>query len=504
MNSPALPDSASAPADPAAGPDPEPVAAPSPRPGGFLTSSGILLVGQAANFFAGLGRNIIVARIVTKDDFGTAAVFALFVTGLELVSDVGLDKQIVQSRHASDEKFQHVLQLAAVVRGVLLAAIVLLLAPTVASMIDTPDATWAFLVLAIIPFMRGFGHLDVVRFQREKRFLPWVVTMSAPQLVTLALAYPVAIQFPTYAAVLYLVIIQTVLTVLLGQLLSRRKYRIGWSGQYFGDILRFGWPLTLSGGLMLLVLQGDRLLVGAYFSTEVLAAFQAAFLLAIAPTTLVAGPIRSYILPVLSLEQDDDAEYARIYNLGVQLTASLALLSAVGLTAFSPALVVFLFGDSYRDAYPFIPWLALMWSIRLMRETPNTAAIGRGLTKIPLCTNVIRATALGASILVMKLGYPPHSVVIVAALGEAVALIVGMTLVRSQLRAGPHAASPAFWIPALGMTAVIIFSVTYDYEVTLTRGLIAFLAILIPAALIAPFTTHRTLAREGRSVLTRR
>lgn len=470
---------------------------------GFFASSSVLLLGQATNFFSGLGRNVIVAREIGKADWGTAAVFSLFVTGLEQMSDVGLDKQIVQSRHAKDPKFQHVLQAAAVARGVLLAALVLGSASWVANLIDTPDAAWAFCVLAAVPLIRGFGHLDVVRFQREKRFLPWVITLSVPQVVTLAMAYPLASWIQSYAAVLYLVITQTVLTVLLGQWLSKRPYRIGWSGEYFRAILKFGWPLTLSGGLMLIVLQGDRLLVGAKFTTEVLADFQAAFILAMAPTALLASPIRSYILPILSRQQSDNAAFSETYEISVQLAATLALVVACGLTCFAPALILVLFKEGYRDAFPFVPWLALMWSIRLMRDAPNTAAIGRSLTKIPLLTNVLRASALFVSYLLLTQGFPAYSVVVVAGIAEGVALLLGMTLLASQVPGAPRAWNPAVLSCSAGMAVVITLSWNQGYDVSFGQGVLWFLCILGAAAILLPWTTHRKLFSEAK-ILTRR
>ena len=117
-------------------------------------------------------RNIIVARLVSPEDFGIAALFVMTVSFLEMFSNLAIDTLLVQSPHGEKPRFQQTSQLMTAVRGLAIALILLLFAGPVARLFDIPAATWAFRLLAVVPLIRGLAHQDMSRFQRQLNFKP--------------------------------------------------------------------------------------------------------------------------------------------------------------------------------------------------------------------------------------------------------------------------------------------------------------------------------------------
>lgn len=69
-----------------------------------------LLGGHAAVQFLSLARNFCIARLVSPEDFGVAATFALTLSMLEAIGDLSFNKLLIQDPEGEDPTLQAVLQ----------------------------------------------------------------------------------------------------------------------------------------------------------------------------------------------------------------------------------------------------------------------------------------------------------------------------------------------------------------------------------------------------------
>ena len=65
-------------------------------------------------------RNIIVARLISPQDFGIAATFAITMSLLEMISDLAADRLIIQAKDGEDPQLQATAQLWQFTRGLML------------------------------------------------------------------------------------------------------------------------------------------------------------------------------------------------------------------------------------------------------------------------------------------------------------------------------------------------------------------------------------------------
>jgi hypothetical protein len=90
-----------------------------------------------------------------------------------------------------------------------LAAIVLFaVAGPVAALFDIPEVAWAFRILAVVPLLRCFAHLDMARMQRDMRFGASVWVDIGPQVLVTAIAAPLALWLGDYRVMLFIVMLQ--------------------------------------------------------------------------------------------------------------------------------------------------------------------------------------------------------------------------------------------------------------------------------------------------------
>ena len=147
------------------------------------------VAGQGALLFSGFAaaqamsfaRNAILGHTLAKGDFGLAAALTLLLQMVESLTDVGVDRLIVQAPDGDEPRFVATQHTALVFRGVLTAALLYLAANFLSHNLDASAAAWAFAAIAVVPLIKGFQHLDVRRAQRLLDNRPYIVAEIVPQ-----------------------------------------------------------------------------------------------------------------------------------------------------------------------------------------------------------------------------------------------------------------------------------------------------------------------------------
>jgi len=400
--------------------------------GRVLKGAALLSAGQGLGQALSFIRNIIVARLVSPDDFGIAATFAITVSLLEMISDLAADKLLIQARDGDDENLQATAQLWQFTRGLGSAVLIALLAWPMSRLFKVPQAQWAFYWLALVPLLRGFVHLDLKRLQRGMKFTPQVLTEVGSQALITAAVWPLAWWLRDYSAVLWLVIVQAAALAVLSHVVAERRYRWRYDREQAQRLLGFGWPLLINGLLMFGIFQGDRLIIGTGYSMYDLGIYSAALTLAMAPSMLLGGIIASLMLPLLSAAQDNALEFRRRYALSIGALAMLAGALAIVFVCVGPRLLSALFGSRYAAGGVYLAFLGLAQSARLLRVGPTLAALALSDTQNSLWANVWRLSGVAAAV-VLALGHMALIWIPLAALaGELLAL--GYALLRLARR----------------------------------------------------------------------
>lgn len=421
------------------------------RRGAFIKGGALLSAGNMSATACSFIRNIIIARMLSVEDVGVAATFAMTTSLMEMASNMAIDRLIVQAPDGDDPKLQASAQLLQFVRGLLGGLVLLAIAAPVAALFGIPDATWAFMVLAAVPVMKGLGHLDVHRVQRAMRFGPSIATALVPQIIVTLLAAPLAWWTGDFRAVLWVVLIQTFTTTLVSHLLAQRRYAWRWDPAQMRRIVSFGWPLLVNGGLMYAIFQGDRAIIGAVFSMQELGWYAVALGLTLVPSTLVPKVLTTLILPRLS----QSGARAEGHS---QLTMQAFFVSGVGLGVgawtLGPLALVLIYGERYAPGAAVVGWLGAMQAMRVMKAGPATVALATAKTIAPLLANVVRLSGLGLAIAAVSAGYGVVEVAIAGVIGEALSLVASLWLLRMSGVSGARAARGA--VTAWGIMAIAI------------------------------------------------
>ncbi|HWP85969.1 MAG TPA: oligosaccharide flippase family protein [Terriglobia bacterium] len=393
-------------------------------------------VAQACSFL----KNVILARLISPEDFGIAATLAITFSLFEMVSNLASEILLVQAKDGDEPRLQRTAHLLRAGRGLLNAALIFLLAGPIAGLFGAPETAWAFRCLAVVPLLKGFMHLDMHRVQRAMNFGPMVAVNIASNVLVLLAAWPLADYFRDYQAMLWLLVLQTALATLGSHVVAERPYGWSWDAAYARRIAAFGWPLLVNGILMFIIFDGDRFVIGSAqklfpassFTLADLGVYSVAFSLTMAPTMVVANIMSNLFLPVLSQAQTAREEFHRRYELCTQAITMAGLATAVGFIIAGGALVTLIFGEKYAAASAFIGILGAMWGLRTLRIAPTLAAMALGDTKNAMASNIARSVALPAMLFSVGAGLGLPSIAVCGLVGELLAMLVCVARLKAR------------------------------------------------------------------------
>lgn len=407
-----------------------------------------------------LARNLLVARLIPFEDYGIAATFAVAMAVVEMASQFGLQQMIVQAHEGDDPKFQAALQGFQVLRGVIAGVALFVFADTVATFLKIPDVAWAYQVMALVPVLNALQHFDIHRLNREKRFLPMVMTSAVPALVSLLAILPLAAWMNDYRVMLYALIVQAVVAVAISHLMAERPYRMSLDRAIIGQALSFGWPLLVNGVLLFATFQGDKIIVARELGMAPLAVFAMGVTLTLTPTLVMSKSAQNLFLPDMSraakIRDTEPAEFTKLSQAMMQITMVNGALVVVTILLFGPWLILTLLGTKFESLLPILILFAVQQGLRVLKTGPNSIALACGDTVNAMLSNFIRVLSLPVAWWAVAHNGGGLVTLLVIAIGaEALGFVVAVMLVRWRF-----ALSVRRNLPVLGIGTAIMVAAT--------------------------------------------
>jgi O-antigen/teichoic acid export membrane protein len=457
----------------------------------IVIKSGLILTffnGLAA--MLGLIRNIMIARLLSVDDFGIASTFAMTMAFVDMSANVGIDRLIVQAKDGQSERFQSTLQSFQVLRGLFGGVALFLLAAPLAKLFGTPNALWAYQLMALIPVIRGFANLDLNRFQRLRKFGPSITTETSAQVVSTTIALGMAYHGSDYRAMLFALIAQQMVSTILSQAFAERRFKFNWDPHIIKQAIDFGWPLLINGALLFGAFHGDRIIIGNQMGTTVLGWFSVAYMLTLLPANLLAKVVQTLCLPVLSQHQDNENRFANLAYATAEAACLIGVFIAVGNALVGGLLVQYLFGTKHMLATSVLVPLAVMQAVRVAKAGPSIIAIAKRQTTNPMWANLIRVAVLPVAFYVASRGGSVVLVVWIALLGELAGLLLSYLLLAKK----SHLSAVRLVRMLLALCLCISVPLLYDYlNPGQARAILHFPALVLIAATVIYLLTLTNL-----------
>ena len=300
----------------------------------------------------------ILARLLTKDDFGLVSVAVIAINYLSVFKDLGLGVALIQRRNDVDRAANTVFTIN-IILGFFLSIITYLCAPWVAQYFDDPLVTPVLRWLGLSFAVNAFGAVHVIWLMREldyrRKFIPDMGNTLIKSIASIGLAVA---GFGVWALV-FGQILGALTSVILAWVVVSWRPKLMIERDVAGSLMKFGSSVVAGDILSVFSDNIDYTITGKLFGLAQLSIYTLAFRL---PEMLLVGNLwvmGGVIFPAFSSIQDKPDEMRRGFLTSVRLIQIIAVPISLGLFVAAEPIVQVVFGEQWLEVIPLLRVLAI-------------------------------------------------------------------------------------------------------------------------------------------------
>jgi O-antigen/teichoic acid export membrane protein len=347
------------------------------RGGSFMFAGQLLRTGVT------IGSNIVVARLLSPNDYGLFGMAAVVSGFLLQFASFRVHLAVIQCKDVSDAQLS-TLFWAQLIWSSFLAVACWASGPLITLWFHEPTAAKLLAVLGLtLPLNAAYGwHLTLLRRQLQFR------TVATIDLVAYTLATLLVVVGAWSGLGYWALAIGVVGERIVGAIITWTQ--VPWRpgrpqrGSGVRSFIAFGGNLTASGLLSYATRNVDNAMIGWRWGAASLGEYARAYAVFISPLSQLFPPLHEVMVPILSRVQDRDEELLRLFTLAVRVLAWLTMPLTVLILVAADPLIVVLLGEKWRGSAPILQWLCVGGTVQTIHAALGWLYIARAQARAVL------------------------------------------------------------------------------------------------------------------------
>ena len=373
--------------------------------------------------------NIVLARLLSPDDFGTFAAILVPLIALDSITYLASGPFIIQSKNGEKSSYLNTILFFSVVRGLLISIAVALLAPLLASYFERSELAPFFMVAALQPLFAGCISPGIYLLEKKLRY----PRVAANRFLGTAIGAMVSLVLgwidPSPWALLIGQLVGVAIVSLGSWIVAPISIGIHFDRDAVAELKGFALAAIGTPVLIMLVSQSPAMLLGRMDSLAALGTFTLAYRLAELPVYVTLTIIGSVLLPAYSRFQDDQDRLRSSWLRAWSVIAMYSITLSLTIAWMGDSLPFVVWGSRFVPGSNLMPILALIGFLSSLLAVTGPLFWGVGRPGIDRLMQVIRVVIVYACGILLVSNY--------AEVGIAWSLVLG--LVGALLLAIPSA-----------------------------------------------------------------
>ncbi len=322
----------------------------------------------------------ILARMISRDDFGLFAMTAVISGFLGIFMDVGLSQATIQKPEINHRQISTLFWIN-VALGVVIAVVFAISAPWIASFYGQPALLGMIPVLALSFLFGSLGLQHLALLTRNMRY----ALLAGIEILSMAAGVVTAIWMARsgmgYWSLVGMAVAPPVVKSMAAWVALRWLPGLPSRGNGVRGMLKFGGDILGFNVVNYFSRQADTILVAKFCGAAPVAVYEKAYSLLLMPVGQINGPLGAVTIPALSRLQDDHDRFRRYYLNAILLVCSLSMPVIAGITLFSDEVVLVWLGRDWASSAELFRLLAAAALIGGISNPAGWVLISLGLTK---------------------------------------------------------------------------------------------------------------------------
>jgi len=364
-----------------------------------LQGGAVTVSSQGLKLVLSLGSTMILARILTPNDYGVMAMVGAITGFASLFLNLGLSVATVQRAEINHIQVSTLFWINAGM-GVLLMLMVAGLSPAVAWFYDNHELTWVALAMSVVFLFNGLAVQHNALLNRQMRFFAMAVIQVVALIFGILVAIFAALQGLGYWALVLNQIAISFFTLLATWL------SVGWipglprRNAGVRPMIMFGSGLVGFNIVNYFARNLDNILIGRFHGSGALGFYDKAYQLLMMPIRNLRDPMNRVAMPALSRLQNEPENYRNYYMKFVSILAFVSMPLVTFLFVCSDQIINIILGPQWGESVELFRILALVAFIQPVASTRGLVLISKGRTRRYFILGVAGAVVMCLSFVV--------------------------------------------------------------------------------------------------------
>jgi len=406
----------------------------------------------------GLVTTLVLAHLLSPNDFGLMAGAMIIVSILDLFYDFGISKELIYRRERIEEAC-HTAFTMNLALGTAMFLLACCIAPFLGTLLDIGNITWIVILAATSLPIASLGKVPAAIMQKEQRFK----ALSVPLTVASVVICIASISAALLGAGAYSLVVRPVLgsIVEVGLLFALCGYRprLQYKPDLGREIFRYAKHLLGAGMIGALMKQIGPTVVARMFGQGVLGGFSLANRVATLPAKEFSTVLGRVLFPSIADRRDDPAAVRDLLIKSIKAIAIVGVPTTLAVAWFAQPALTFLYGSKWDHAVVFFWILPMAFLFRGLASPAGEVCKAVGQTKALLVCYMVECAVLALCVVPaaivcgsagVAVGIATASLLASAWLTRRAALISGASSAElSRALLGPCIAAGAAVVAAL-------------------------------------------------------
>jgi O-antigen/teichoic acid export membrane protein len=366
---------------------------------------------------------IILARMLTPEDFGIIGLLVIFTELSKVILDSGFSQALIRKQDADQADFTSVFYFNIFI-GTVVYILLYFLSPLISNFYNYPELTNISRAVFFTIFINSFGIVQNAKIIKEVNFKILANRTILANLLAGILAVYLAFKgFGVWALILQMVV-ASLLRVLLLWTFSKWLPSISFSLNPILRLFAFSRNLMVAGIFDVIASNIQTLLIGKFYTKADLGFYTQGKQLSVIPSQTLTTIVRNVTYPTLSVIHDKTVQLKNAYRKVIRIAVFVVFPLMSGLMVIGDKLIPFLLGDVWKPAIPYFMLLCITGAIFPLYSVNQNVFLIRGNSKLHLQISLLLRTLTFASILI-TIWYS----VLILVIGQVVATVIGTLIV---------------------------------------------------------------------------
>ena len=354
---------------------------------GVIWTMGLRITVRAVAFVS----TVILARLLTPEDFGLVAIIMSFFSLIDIFGDFGFDTVLIQKQNATIDHY-HTAWSFNVTFGVVSCITVIGLSGIISDFYGNTKLQPIMLALSLLFLFNGFLNIGVVDFRKNMTFDKEFKFQIIPKLISFFCTIGLAFWLRNYWALVIGALVWKSCILINSYILHRFRPKFTFSSGK--DLFNFSKWLIINNFLNFVNTRSPEMIIGKILSPQATGLFTIAQEISTIPTVEIAATVNRASYPGYSKISHQPEKLKDLY-INIMSSISLIVIPAgVGVASIAGTLVPVVLGAQWHESIVLVQYLAIGGLLLALNSNTGFVFIAMGKPKISCVMDFLRILIL--------------------------------------------------------------------------------------------------------------